>query len=500
MDVIINWLWQGALIALATTALVAWTRPSARLRYLAWTLALALVLAMPVVSMAGRVPVPGASAIAGASAGAGSSAGSSAGAGASVDASAGALLVIPRGGWLSGAVAIGMWAGWVVVQTGRLAGALVALWQAKRRCLSLPSQREARLTWWVRLRQSGRRTRLAVSNGVQSAAVLGGPSPIVALAPALLDELGDDEIDCVVAHEWAHVQRRDDVAILAQAVVRVIAGWHPAVWWLDRQMTAEREHACDEQVVELTGAAKGYAACLVKLAGLSMQPVRPLPVVAMAAAGLRPRVERILSLRTAVITRPRRGACLAAAAGLSAFAASLSGMQLIEAADPDTRTDQIVERYGELAAPLGVTFRMWTVAAMAPAASVAAQSGSTADARLKSVDAAIATSPVAPAPAAPASDVETPASREPSTPVAAMESLDVTSRPIASIDTSMASLREGLTPAAIAAAPPAAAAAEPTPWGAAADAGVAIGRGSQKAAVATAGFFSRFGKKLASSF
>jgi hypothetical protein len=57
-----------------------------------------------------------------------------------------------------------------------------------------------------------------------------------------------------------------------------------------------------------------------------------------------------------------------------------------------------------------------------------------------------------------------------------------------------------------------------TPWGAAADAGVAIGRGSQKAgtatadagvsvahastkaAVATAGFFSRFGRKLGGSF
>jgi hypothetical protein len=61
----------------------------------------------------------------------------------------------------------------------------------------------------------------------------------------------------------------------------------------------------------------------------------------------------------------------------------------------------------------------------------------------------------------------------------------------------MPSLREGLA----ASVPQAAVAAdEPTPWGAAADAGVAIGRGSQKAAVSTAGFFSRFGKKIASSF
>jgi hypothetical protein len=39
-----------------------------------------------------------------------------------------------------------------------------------------------------------------------------------------------------------------------------------------------------------------------------------------------------------------------------------------------------------------------------------------------------------------------------------------------------------------------------TPWDAATDAGMAVGRGSQRAAVATAGFFSRVGRKLAGTF
>jgi len=47
-----------------------------------------------------------------------------------------------------------------------------------------------------------------------------------------------------------------------------------------------------------------------------------------------------------------------------------------------------------------------------------------------------------------------------------------------------------------------AASATPTmsPWTAAADAGVAVGTGAQDAAVATAGFFNRFGRKIADSF
>jgi hypothetical protein len=37
-------------------------------------------------------------------------------------------------------------------------------------------------------------------------------------------------------------------------------------------------------------------------------------------------------------------------------------------------------------------------------------------------------------------------------------------------------------------------------WGSAADAGVAIGRGTKEAGVATAGAFTRFAKKIAGSF
>ena len=59
----------------------------------------------------------------------------------------------------------------------------------------------------------------------------------------------------------------------------------------------------------------------------------------------------------------------------------------------------------------------------------------------------------------------------------------------------------GLTPeAASANGHPLTPTQNPTPWRAAADAGVGVGRGSQKAAVATAGFFSRMGKSIAGAF
>jgi hypothetical protein len=67
----------------------------------------------------------------------------------------------------------------------------------------------------------------------------------------------------------------------------------------------------------------------------------------------------------------------------------------------------------------------------------------------------------------------------------------------APISTIAASLPDGVDPAGESTVPSDTA---PTPWSMAADGGVAIGRASRNAGVATAGFFSRFGKKVAASF
>ena len=93
-----------------------------------------------------------------------------------------------------------------------------------------------------------------ISDNVSSAAVFGIWSPVIAVGPSLLARLSDEDLDRVVIHEWAHVQRRDDVDLL-QVVTRALVGWHPGVWWIDRQLHMEREAACDERAIRLTNTA-----------------------------------------------------------------------------------------------------------------------------------------------------------------------------------------------------------------------------------------------------
>ena len=139
--------------------------------------------------------------------------------------------------------------------------------------------------------------------------------PVIAVSPTLLDRLSDDELDRAVIHEWAHVQRRDDLLNVLHVVARVVAGWHPAVWWLERQLRIEREVACDEIAVRVTGSPKRYAACLTAMA--SLHPMRRQTVSALGALSsptLSTRVLRILSTRQ--LSTPVRSAAAAAALGL----------------------------------------------------------------------------------------------------------------------------------------------------------------------------------------
>ena len=151
-----------------------------------------------------------------------------------------------------------------------------------RAAVAFPSQLESVLPHWRRVRRDGRRATLVLSDSVTTAAVLGWGSPMIAVAPSLVRTLDADELDRVLIHEWAHVQRRDDLVNILQIVVRIIAGWHPALWWIDRRLHIEREIACDEITVAVTGSPKSYAQCLMKLASLRGTP----PADADSASGI----------------------------------------------------------------------------------------------------------------------------------------------------------------------------------------------------------------------
>jgi beta-lactamase regulating signal transducer with metallopeptidase domain len=163
-------------------------------------------------------------------------------------------------------IALVLWLVSVVWKLSRLAVACWQLHRVKRSCAPVGEDQLAQLPLWRVVSQRGRAASLCMSDRVDVACALGFRHPIIALPRQFVDGLTARHLDQVALHEYAHVQRRDDWARLVQLAVDAVCGWHPAVRWISRQLTFEREVACDDWVVQRTHDPLGYARCLTTLA------------------------------------------------------------------------------------------------------------------------------------------------------------------------------------------------------------------------------------------
>ena len=107
--------------------------------------------------------------------------------------------------------------------------------------------------------------RVLESPAIATPLTTGVVSPSV-LLPMAWREWPADKLAAVLAHENAHIVRRDAlVAFLAQ-VNRAIFWFHPLAWWLERTLAVTAEHACDEAAAREIGQPRRYAEVLLDMA------------------------------------------------------------------------------------------------------------------------------------------------------------------------------------------------------------------------------------------
>lgn len=170
---------------------------------------------------------------------------------------------IPAGGWLR--LAVGLWLLFAFVHFCRIAWSFLYLRAIKRKAHAAPQAIGDRFNYWIAACGIHRPVRLLVSDRIASPMATGFSHPAVILPAALLAQFREPELDHVLLHELAHVDRRDDWTNLAALCVGAVAGLHPVAAWVLRQVARERELACDDWVVSRTGEARPYAASLARL-------------------------------------------------------------------------------------------------------------------------------------------------------------------------------------------------------------------------------------------
>jgi len=479
VDAVANWLWQGSAVALVATAILRGApRVSATARYRLWWIALAIVLLLPFAPSLQSFGATGETPRAGVTGGL-----------------QGMTVRIPALPYWAVSLVGAIWTGWVAASLGRALLALANLRRLKRVCRAFPSGRESGLKTWNALCAAGRRATLVVSDDVRTAAVLGLAPPVIAVAPGVLRELRDDDLDRILVHEWAHVQRRDDVARLVQVMVRVIAGLHPAVWWIDRQIHLDRETACDDWAVNLTGSARDYAACLTRLAALPFEKRDSFLVpAAVFSSDLARRVARLLDRRRCTSTRKTLAATAVLAPVIAAIAVVIASVELVVMGGPLVHPTADPGGLPELAPTVLTGIPVEAIQRLASVPGIGRQ-------RSPGTARAVEAPPALPVThAEPQKPAETTAPPQPG--MELQQPLQVGAPDTLALPGIRTPISESVAFPALKAGDrdPSATAKVATPWGAAADAGVGVGRGSQKAAVATAGFFSKLSRSIAGVF
>ena len=102
---------------------------------------------------------------------------------------------------------------------------------------------------------------------------------------ALLQSLKATEMRSIMAHELAHVRRRDHLVRWLEWLACTVFWWNPVAWWARRRLRAVGEICCDALVVRALGCApRAYARALVRAIDVvRTKPTPPLPAFASAA-------------------------------------------------------------------------------------------------------------------------------------------------------------------------------------------------------------------------
>jgi beta-lactamase regulating signal transducer with metallopeptidase domain len=211
-----------------------------------------------------------------------------------------------------------------------LGGWAVAVRFARRYTRPAEEYWEAKFRVLAKRLAIARPVRLVISGVAQVPAVVGSLRPVVLFPASLLTGLSPEQIESLLAHELAHVRRHDYLVNLLQTAAETLLFYHPAVWWISRNIRCERENCCDDLAVEACGSSVTYARALTQL-----EVMRSTPRLAMAADGgsLLSRVERILQRKDGA-SMTRSGWAAALGLGSAVLVAFLAADGLAQSPKP----------------------------------------------------------------------------------------------------------------------------------------------------------------------
>lgn len=135
---------------------------------------------------------------------------------------------------------------------------------------------------------------LLLSSRVGSPVVAGFRRHTILLPSGSFHRLSPQQAQAILAHELAHIRRRDSLVNMLQSLAEALLFYNPAVRWVSRRIRRDREYCCDDLALRMSDSPLAYAKAL---AVLEERRHRGDPEFSIGASGgnLSMRIKRIFA-------------------------------------------------------------------------------------------------------------------------------------------------------------------------------------------------------------
>jgi len=170
--------------------------------------------------------------------------------------------------------------------------------------------------------------RLTASTALASPVALGTNE--IAIPEAALTDLSADQQRGMLAHELAHLERRDPTWLAAMCLAERIGFFQPLNRLARRRIQESAEYLCDEWAVQRLGSGVFLAKCLAKVAEWMDASPRAVPVAGMAEekSHLVARVRRLLDSAPFPVSPRKRTVAIFIALGMVGATLAVPGISL----------------------------------------------------------------------------------------------------------------------------------------------------------------------------
>jgi len=189
-----------------------------------------------------------------------------------------------------------LWLLGIILQSGRLLWGWRNIYKIKQTTIT-DSALQQKGDTLAQLLQLTQKVKVLLSDAIDVPYMVGYLQPMIIIPAAVITQFSAEQIKSILVHEMAHIRRNDYIINLLQQVIAILFFFNPFTHLINKIIYTEREHSCDDLVLQITGQPLVYAQTLLQLEQNRDQNMQ----LALAATGkkyhLLNRIKRIMETK-----------------------------------------------------------------------------------------------------------------------------------------------------------------------------------------------------------